>query len=233
MEAKPLYVLENVGKTFWDGDRFHAVLQNVSLTVRVGDMIAVTGESGSGKTTLLSILGLLDYQSGGRIRINDEDISAWNEKTRIAWRGRHIGYILQNNYLVQFLTVLENVYYPLVMKGMNRTDAGKRAAAALEQLGISSDRHRAAPQMLSGGEKQRVAIARALAMQPEIVLADEPTGNLDPESAEAVMQALRQMNRNGVTVIMVTHNMQLAAQFARQLTVRAHTLTEQTQQVNS
>lgn len=221
-----MYKLINVGKQFWDGHRLKAVLNGVNLEIDEGDMISVVGSSGSGKSTLLSLLGLIDYHTCGQVLFDGMDTSALKDWQLADIRSKNIGYIPQNNYLIDFLTVFENVISPMLMKGISKYEAVKRTEAALEKVRIDRSLFASYPNTLSGGEKQRVSIARVLAMRPRIILADEPTGNLDDENAEIVFENIKMLNEEGIAIVMVTHNNELAARYPRQITIENKGLVE-------
>jgi putative ABC transport system ATP-binding protein len=185
-------------------------LAGVDLVVGEGEYVAVTGPSGCGKSTLMAILGLLDDPSAGTYRLAGRDAAHLRERDRAAFRNRHIGFIFQSFNLIGDLTVMENVALPLIYRGgIGKAERRERAAAILSEIGMA---HRGShyPAQLSGGQQQRVAIARALVTQPDIILADEPTGNLDSRSGEAVMSLLGELNAKGATILMVTHDMHYA-----------------------
>ncbi len=188
-------------------------LDGVSLTVRRGEFVAIVGPSGAGKTTLLNLLGCMDAPSSGRLWLEGREVQQLNERGRTHLRRERLGFVFQHFGLVPTLTVAENVALPLVFA---RRTADGRVSRLLEKVGLSSRRnHR--PHELSGGEMQRVAIARALVNEPALLLADEPTGNLDSVTGEAVIALLRQLNAEGLTVVVVTHNPALAGAAGRQL----------------
>jgi len=185
-------------------------LAGVHLTVRRGEYVAVTGPSGCGKSTLMAILGLLDDPTSGQYRLAGQDAAHLRERDRAVFRNRHIGFIFQSFNLIGDLTVAENVALPLTYRGgIAKPEREARARAMLEETGMA---HRAShcPGQLSGGQQQRVAIARALVTEPDIILADEPTGNLDSRSGETVMALLGEFNAKGATILMVTHDMHYA-----------------------
>ena len=208
-----------VTKTFRSGVREVRALRGVDLTVPGGAWIAIMGPSGSGKSTLLQLIGGLDRPDAGSIRIGDTAIERMSETGRAVFRRRRVGYVFQFFNLITNLSVLDNVEMPLLLVGTARRDARRRAGELLEALGIA-DAARAAPSELSGGQQQRVAIARALANNPEVLLADEPTGNLDSENATEVLGILREQNRAGQTIVMVTHDNEVASAASRLVLVR-------------
>jgi putative ABC transport system ATP-binding protein len=193
-------------------------LRDFNLTVNEGEFVAVTGPSGSGKTTFLTIAGLLEAFSGGSYKLDGIDVSRMGDRERSAIRNQKIGFIFQAFNLIPDLSVLDNIEVPLRYRGLGSTERRKRAADALSRVGLSA-RGRHYPAELSGGQQQRVAIARALAGEPRLLLADEPTGNLDSAMARSVMELLEELHRDGATIVMVTHDPQLAARAQRNVHV--------------
>jgi len=193
-------------------------LRDFNLEVRAGEFVAVTGPSGSGKTTFLTIAGLLEAFSGGRYELDGVDVSAMGDDQRSRIRNQKIGFIFQAFNLIPDLNVLDNVEVPLRYRGLPGAERRKRAGDALARVGLAA-RARHYPAELSGGQQQRVAIARALAGQPKLLLADEPTGNLDSQMARSVMDLLEELHREGATIVMVTHDPQLAARAQRNVHV--------------
>jgi lipoprotein-releasing system ATP-binding protein len=221
-------VLEAVGikRVFRQGPIDLQVLQGVNFAVRPAERIAIIGASGSGKTTLLQILGGLDQPTEGTVRIAGNDIHALAEKPRGELRNRTLGFIYQFHHLLPEFSALENVAMPLLVRRESKHEAEKRARAILERVGLGERLiHR--PQELSGGERQRAAVARALVTEPRIVLADEPTGNLDGNNAESVFELLLELNRElGTSLIVVTHDRRLAARMDRVLELDRGNLLE-------
>jgi putative ABC transport system ATP-binding protein len=203
--GKPLIQLNAVRKVFLTDEVETHALADVHLVIREGEYVAINGPSGCGKTTLLSILGLLDTPSDGSYLLEDKPVANLSPAERARIRNRRIGFVFQAFNLIGDLTVAENVELPLTYRGMSGADRTKRVQQALEKVGMS---HRAKhyPVQLSGGQQQRVAVARAVVGDPAILLADEPTGNLDSTNGEAVMELLRSLHRGGATVCMVTHD---------------------------
>ncbi len=212
--AQPLIKLESVKKVFYTDDVETHALDNINMEIRSGEYVAISGPSGCGKSTLLSILGLLDTPSEGKYILNGQLVTDLPLSQRARVRNREIGFIFQSFNLIGDLTVYENVELPLTYRGMKASERKERATAALEKVGMA---HRAKhlPSQLSGGQQQRVAVARAVAGSPSILLADEPTGNLDSKNGEAVMELLRELHRGGATICMVTHDARYASHAER------------------
>jgi len=203
--GEPLIRLENLGKVFETDEVETHALSSVHLTIDRGEYVAIAGPSGCGKSTLLSILGLLDSPTSGTYVLNGRPVQDLDAAERARIRNREIGFVFQSFNLIGDLTVYENVELPLTYRGMPAADRAERVKAALERVGMGH-RARHLPGQLSGGQQQRVAVARALVGQPSILLADEPTGNLDSRNGEAVMDLLRELHRAGSTICMVTHD---------------------------
>jgi len=202
--------LENVSKVYRTTEVETLALNEISMTAGPGEFVAIMGPSGCGKSTLLNVLGLLDTSSGGSYSFFGEEVSGRSEAQLTALRRDRIGFVFQSFNLIDDLTVAENVEVALLYRRVPAADRRRRVAEALERVGIGHRaRHR--PQQLSGGQQQRVAVARALVSEPSLILADEPTGNLDTANGEAVMQLLTEAAAAGVTVIMVTHSLAHAA----------------------
>ncbi len=211
MTGEPVVVLEGVRKAYGNGRRAQAVLDDVSLSVDRGEMVAVTGPSGCGKTTLLNILGALDRVDSGTVRSCGLDLTSADRGQLTRYRAHSIGFVFQFYNLLPTLTALENVKAGLTVAGFRRVDADRRARHMLASVGLA-DAADKFPTQLSGGEQQRVAIARGLAKNPQLVLADEPTGNLDEDSGAQVTGLLRELNADtGVSVVLVTHNPAVSA----------------------
>src|SRR5574341_2183992 len=207
--GKPLIHLENLRKVFYTDEVETHALSDIHLEIRTGEYVAISGPSGCGKTTLLSILGLLDSPSEGEYRLDGQPVANLTAAERARIRNRQIGFIFQAFNLIGDLTVYENVELPLTYRGMASAERKKRVQEALERVGMSH-RMKHYPAQLSGGQQQRVAVARALVGEPSILLADEPTGNLDSRNGEAVMELLRDLHRSGSTICMVTHDNRFA-----------------------
>ncbi|WP_147819892.1 ABC transporter ATP-binding protein [Salidesulfovibrio onnuriiensis] len=212
--------LENVTKTFWqepekDGSaaaerRGVRVLKDITLEIERGEFVALQGTSGSGKSTLLQIIGLLDRPSSGEYRLMGDDVSGLNDDAQSDLRNRSLGFIFQSFYLIPYATALENVILPGLYSGAHRSDLRRRAAELLERVGLG-DRMDFKPASLSGGQQQRVAMARALLNEPDIILADEPTGQLDSATSAEIMALFRDVNQGGKTIVLVTHDEEVAA----------------------
>ncbi len=207
MEAvrESLIKLEGVKKVFYTDEVETHALSNIHLDIRKGDYVSIAGPSGCGKTTLLSILGLLDTPTDGEYLLNSEPVAALSASDRARIRNREIGFIFQAFNLIGDLTVYENVELPLTYRGMPGSERKQRVQEALERVGMAH-RTKHYPSQLSGGQQQRVAVARAIVGRPSTLLADEPTGNLDSRNGEAVMLLLRELHRDGATIVMVTHD---------------------------
>jgi putative ABC transport system ATP-binding protein len=204
-ELRQLIHLEDVSKMFVTDDMETHALLSIHLDVRQGEYVSISGPSGCGKSTLLAILGLLDSPSGGSYTLNGKSVQGLKLSERARIRNREIGFIFQAFNLIGDLTVYENVELPLTYRGMPGSERKQKVHAALERVGMGH-RVKHYPAQLSGGQQQRVAVARALAGDPSILLADEPTGNLDSANGEAVMELLRELHRGGATICMVTHD---------------------------
>ncbi|MCL4847244.1 MAG: ABC transporter ATP-binding protein [Acidobacteria bacterium] len=214
--GQPLIKLEGVKKVFLTDEVETHALAGIQLEVQTGEYLAIAGPSGCGKSTLLSILGLLDTPSEGRYWLNGRPVEQLSLSERARTRNREIGFIFQSFNLIGDLTVFENVELPLTYRGMKASERKSRVGEALERVGMA---HRAKhlPSQLSGGQQQRVAVARAVVGQPLILLADEPTGNLDSKNGEVVMDLLRELHKGGATICMVTHDPRYAAHADRSI----------------
>ncbi|AXH61129.1 MULTISPECIES: lipoprotein-releasing ABC transporter ATP-binding protein LolD [Providencia] len=220
MNKQPLLVCENLSKTYQEGTLSTQVLKNVSFSMGLGEMMAIVGSSGSGKSTLLHLLGGLDTPSEGNVIFRGQHINQLSSDERAAIRNKDLGFIYQFHHLLPDFTALENVAMPLLIGKVAKETAFLKATEMLEAVGLA---HRAGhrPSELSGGERQRVAIARALVNEPALVLADEPTGNLDLRNADAIFELLGELNRTQRTAfLVVTHDMTLARRLSRQLEMR-------------
>jgi len=205
----PVLLLDDVHKLYNPGPLQVHVLKGISLAVEQGDFVAITGSSGGGKSTMLNILGCLDTPSSGRYSINGTDVSQLNDNQLARVRNRYLGFVFQGFNLIKRTTALANVELPLVYAGVPRGERRRRALTALEVVGLGG-RVDHMPNELSGGQQQRVAIARAIVTGPSVILADEPTGNLDPTSTEEVLQIFGRLNAAGRTVVLITHENDVA-----------------------
>ena len=211
--------LENIVKTYQMGEETVHALQGVSLHVPPGDMIAVIGPSGSGKSTLMNMIGCLDVPDAGQYFLDGIAVDCLDEDELANIRNRKIGFIFQQFNLLPKLNAFENVELPLIYRGMSPKERREKAEAALARVGLS-DRMKHKPAQLSGGQQQRVAVARALAGDPPIILADEPTGALDSKSGEVFMETLRELNESGITIVLITHDMNIASQARHYVSLR-------------
>jgi len=219
MAGVPLLELRGVTRVYSTGRLEVPALRGVDVDVWPGEFVAIIGHSGSGKTTLMNIIGCLDRPTDGTYRIAGEDVSSFDDDGLARIRSRTIGFVFQSYNLLPRTSALENVATPLLYQGVGRRERLERAKAPLERLGLG-DRLTHEPSELSGGQQQRVAIARALVTEPALILADEPTGNLDTASGEEVMAILHQLNDEGRTIVLITHEAEVAAKAQRQIHVR-------------
>ena len=219
--SDPVILCEALGKTYDEAGGRLEVLRNISLSVSAGETVAISGTSGCGKSTLLHLLGGLDTPSGGTVRIAGQDIGSLDPAAQGRLRNRTLGFVYQFHHLLPEFTALENVAMPLLIGGTKRAAAGQSAATLLQRVGLG-ERMGHRPGELSGGERQRVAVARALVRKPLCVLADEPTGNLDPANAAVVFDLLLELNREqGTALVMVTHDPLLGRRLERRLTIES------------
>ena len=210
--------LENLQKAYPTSAGAIYALRDITLRVEEGEFLAVVGQSGSGKSTLMNILGCLDTPTSGRYWLREEDVSRLSDDEQSVIRGRTIGFVFQGFHLIPGLDALENVELPLLYRGMGRDERRRLAADSLEQVGLGNRLHHR-PGEMSGGQQQLVAIARAIAAKPPIILADEPTGNLDSRSGREVMALLHALHREGHTVILITHDPAIASEANRRICI--------------
>ncbi len=224
---EPLLSARNLARVYRVGAQTVDALRGVNLDIHAGDFIAIAGPSGSGKSTLLHLLGLIDSPTGGELRVRGRPAHALGLERRASLRLGTLGFVFQAFNLLQMLTARQNVEIALALAGVGRRDRRDRARQLLESVGLGQRlNHR--PVQLSGGERQRVAIARALANNPDIVLADEPTGNLDSRTGREIVDLLQQLNAAGQTIVMVTHNMEIARRAGRLFLMRDGQISETT-----
>lgn len=214
-----LIFAENLTKAYHSGDESVAAVNNISLGIDLGEFVAVVGPSGSGKSTLLTVLGGLTHPTGGQVLIDEIDVYTLTAEQRADFRKEYIGFVFQSFHLIPYLNVLENVMIPLAVVDTSRAEKTEIALELLEKVGLAGKARRL-PDELSGGEQERVAIARALVNNPPIILADEPTGNLDSATSHSIMALFRQLNAEGQTIVMVTHNPENLAYAGRFITLR-------------
>jgi putative ABC transport system ATP-binding protein len=220
-ESRPVAELRDVRKTYYkpDGSVMVEALRGLDLVIRQGEYVAIMGSSGSGKSTLMNILGCLDRPTGGVFLLDGRDVTTMDDEELSAFRGRTIGFVFQAFNLIPQLTVEENVAVPLFYQGVPRRERLRRAEASLALVGLG-DRLGHRPRELSGGQQQRVAIARALVGKPVVLMADEPTGNLDSETSESILQTFEDLHAGGLTILMVTHDDGVSARCERIVRLR-------------
>ncbi len=214
-----LIQVENIGKEYPCGDKRVQAIKHMDFFIDDGEFIGIMGQSGSGKSTLLSILGGLNHPSRGKVLVDTLDLYALSSEQRADFRSEYIGIIFQSFQLIPYLTVLENVKLPMAITGIKNSKKREMAMEVLKRVGLGEKADRL-PDQLSGGEQERVAIARAIVNKPPILLADEPTGNLDSRTADEVMAFLKQLNEEGQTIIMVTHNKDMIQYATRTINVK-------------
>jgi putative ABC transport system ATP-binding protein len=219
MSSVPMVQVRDVTKSYQFGDEEFRALDGVHLEVEAGDFVAITGPSGSGKSTLANVIGGLDRPSSGSVVVDGQDLAGLSDRALSRFRNAKVGFVFQSFNLKSDSTALENVMLPLVFARMRPRERAARAKVCLEQVGLA-DRLEHRPGQLSGGQRQRVAIARALATQPRLVIADEPTGNLDSVRGEEVLALLEDLNRGGITFLVITHDAALASRASRVVEVR-------------
>lgn len=219
MKAKEIIKLTNIVKEYRTEDLVTPVLKGISLVVQQGDFVAITGPSGSGKSTLMNIIGLLDVSTRGEYILNGSNVTGMSENELAYIRNREIGFVFQSFNLLPRASTLENVILPAIYRGTSAQDRRSHAIELLTKVGLE-EKINNRPNQLSGGQQQRVAIARSLINDPELILADEPTGNLDTKSGEDVMKILKDLNKEGKTIVMITHEKDIARQTQRIIAIR-------------
>jgi putative ABC transport system ATP-binding protein len=222
---EPIIELKNVTKTYRLGDETLHALDGVSFRVKPGEFIAITGPSGSGKSTMANIIGGLDHPNDGSVIVDGNELAHIHDSKLSVYRNAHIGFVFQSFNLQGTNTALENVMLPLVFSRMKNKERKARAKECLEAVGLG-DRLKHKPSQLSGGQRQRVAIARALAGKPKIIIADEPTGNLDSSKGQEIMQLLKDLNKQGITLLVITHDLNVARSAQRVVEIRDGKITE-------
>lgn len=225
MAENTIIELKNVTKTYRLGDEILNALDNLSLHIQAGEFVAITGPSGSGKSTLANIIGGLDRPTSGSVVVDGSDLSHLRDSKLSAYRNHHIGFVFQSFNLQGAQSALENVMLPLIFARMRPKARKARAIECLQAVGLG-ERLKHRPNQLSGGQRQRVAVARALAAKPSIIIADEPTGNLDSARGEEIIHLLKDLNRQGITLIIITHDMNIARQAGRIVEIRDGKLTQ-------
>ncbi len=208
MKKSDVISLKNVWKTYQMGETKLDAAKNINLDIKKGEFVVILGPSGAGKSTIMNLVGCLDVPTQGHIFLDGKDVSLMHESELSRIRGRKIGFIFQQFNLIQTLTAAENVYLPMSFQGIDRKEGLEKARKLLAKVGLGNRSHHK-PTELSGGERQRVAIARSLANSPSVILADEPTGNLDSKTGKEVMEMLDDINKQGATVVLITHDLNL------------------------
>ena len=226
-----MIALEQITKTYGSGEAATNVLHPLDLRIERGEFVAIMGPSGSGKSTMLNILGALDVPSGGRYSFEDTDLGTLSPEQRALFRRLVLGFVFQGFNLLKRTSALENVEMPLIYQGIPAAQRRERALEALIQVGLGERIHYD-PSQLSGGQQQRVAIARAIVTRPQVLIADEPTGNLDTQRGREIMELIRGFNREGITVIMVTHEAEIAAYASRTILLRDGRIEKDTPHVS-
>ena len=217
--------LKKLVRQFTLGDEIITAVDHVDLSVKKGDFISIVGPSGSGKSTLMNIIGLLDRADGGEYLLDGTDVTSISDDMQAEIRNQKIGFVFQSFFLLSKMNAIENVMVPLLYRGMSEKEARERAGKMLEKMGLG-DRMRHLPAELSGGQQQRVAVARALVGEPELILADEPTGALDSKSGREIVALLKELNEAGQTIILITHDEKIAAEAKRRISITDGRISE-------
>ncbi len=223
---EPIIRLKDISKTYEMGDSEVNALRDVDLSIERGDFLAIVGPSGSGKSTMMNLVGALDFASKGDIFLDEQNIEHLTESNLAQIRGRKIGFVFQTFNLIPTLTAIENIALPMIFQGVSKEERRTRSEKILAQVKLTHRRTHL-PNELSGGERQRVAIGRALANDPEVILADEPTGNLDSKTGEEIMKLFTELNKKGKTIILVTHNLDLIKYVGKVLKIKDGEIVEQ------
>jgi len=223
-------IAENLFKEYGSGDSAVAAIKNISFKIDSGEFVGIMGESGAGKSTLLSVMGAMNSPTSGRYMVDDIDVYALSQEQQADFRREFLGFVFQSFHLVPYLTVLENVMLPLTTVKARRKEKQAMAQEALAGVGLAGKNNRL-PSQVSGGEKERVAIARAIVNAPPVILADEPTGNLDTKNTRQVMTLLQDLNRDGVTIVMVTHSAECAEYAQRIIRLRDGGMEQEVQSI--
>ncbi len=217
--TKEIVRLENIRKVYENFGVKNEVLKGINLVIKKGEFVSIMGPSGSGKTTLMNIIGCLDTATSGKYYLDGKDISNLNDDELSEIRSEYIGFVFQQFYLIQYLNVLENVLMPTIYSKKDRKNIKEKAKELLEKVGLG-DKLNFKPSQLSGGQQQRVAIARALINEPQLILADEPTGALDSKTAESIMKIFKELNEEGKTIVIITHDPSIALQTERIIKIK-------------
>ncbi len=217
--TKEVVRLENIRKVYENFGVKNEVLKGINLVIKKGEFVSIMGPSGSGKTTLMNIIGCLDTATSGKYYLDGKDISNLNDDELSEIRSEYIGFVFQQFYLIQYLNVLENVLMPTIYSKKDRKNIKEKAKELLEKVGLG-DKLNFKPSQLSGGQQQRVAIARALINEPQLILADEPTGALDSKTAESIMKIFKELNEEGKTIVIITHDPSIASQTKRIIKIK-------------
>jgi len=225
-------VAENLVKKYGDGTAVVSAVDDISFQIREREFVGIMGESGAGKSTLLGMMGAMNAPTSGRLVVDDIDVYGLNQEQRADFRREFLGFVFQSFHLVSYLTIIENVMLPLTVIKIGKKKKRAKAAEALSQVGLLDKAHRL-PNQISGGEKERVAIARAIVNEPPVLLADEPTGNLDTKTSQEIMQLLRHLNGEGMTIIMVTHSPECANYAQRIMQVTDGKLVDDNSKIKS
>ncbi|MHB8128308.1 MAG: ABC transporter ATP-binding protein [Mobilitalea sp.] len=221
-----ILTMQNICKSYYMNEEELEVLHNINLTIHTGEFLSILGPSGSGKSTMMNIIGCLDVPSSGNYLLSGNDINDLDEISLAKVRNKEIGFVFQSFQLLPRMSALQNVELPLIYSGLSASERQKRAKAILDRVGLS-DKMRNLPNQLSGGQQQRVAIARALVTEPSILLADEPTGALDQKTGAQVMELFEEINKDGRTIIMITHDKHIASHAKRVVNILDGYLTEE------